>query len=95
MLTLYNSAGAVTLDGSRRVAKFLGEASIGGSGSASTGTITDARFALAQPFAFAVPDDASWDHGDDASVSFSGTTLTWTFPAYSSKPITKIIYGIF
>ena len=94
MLTLYNSAGVPTLDGSRRIAKFLGELTIGGVGSAQSGSITHSSLNDAQPFAFQLTNGQSADNEEAATISFSGITLNWSFPEFSSRPETRIVYGI-
>lgn len=93
MLTFRDSSGNILFDLSEPLAKFLGEATIGTT-SATSGTITDSRFTLAEPFAFVVTDDATWEHGTDPVVTVSGTTLSWEYPAGVTPFPTKIVYGV-
>jgi len=98
------STSALRLDLSDRLLKFFAIAQIGNSytGSSSSGTITDSRFstyALNTPFAFAI--SASIDPDGNAPVfSFSGNTLTWSFPRSVAgqswtRPDTTFAYGIY
>ncbi len=99
----WNASGQKTLDITSRMAKFFGTASIGWShtGSTQSGTITDTRFTAytgTTPFVLVISGGFSTD-GGGAIYSFSGNTLTWTFPISSpadsiTRPTTVFAYGI-
>lgn len=93
----WNADGSVKFDPTKQTIKFLGNATIGGSGSASSGTITDSRFtayAGHKPFWARVEIASGSAVHDIATYSFSGNNLNWAFPAGSLKVAEKIIYGI-
>ena len=88
---------SLVLDLTSRVLKIFTTATIGtGFTTASTGTITDARFTQ---YAGCVPFVAiiGGSYGApivNPTLSITGTVLTWTFPS-ASQPVTTFMYGIF
>jgi len=98
----WNASGQKTLDINSRMAKFFGIQSIGWdhTGSTRSGTITDSRFTAytgTNPFVVVISGGFSPDGA--AMYSFSGNTLTWTFPIESpsnnsTRPTTVFAYGI-
>ncbi len=86
-----------------RIAKFMGQATVGWSttGGQRSGTITDARFTQypgCQPFAFVVR--GGFDtRGGGLQLSISGNTLTWSYPTAAAASYTRgdatFMYGIF
>jgi hypothetical protein len=103
MLTLYDEAGNLTFDGSRRVVKTLGFLRVGGAGSAQGSSLSDSRFSLGRPF-FIVLKDTGWfnggANGTDVEVAIQNTTLTWQYPTADGstvglRPYATIMYGIY
>lgn len=103
MLILYDEAGNVTFDGSRRTIKTFGILNIGGAGTAQSGTLVDDRFLMGEPFYFITkPTGASSNAAthDDVEVSIQGNVMTWRYPradnsVQSYRPLSNILYGIF
>lgn len=104
-LETWNASGINTLTVTSKVAKFFGTASIGNShtGTAVSGTITDTRFTqYSGHIPFAMPITGGIDpKGNTAVFTFSGNTLTWSFPngsqspGFETRPDTTFTYGIF
>lgn len=99
-LKIWNASGVVTLDSTTRVGKIIGSFSIGGAGTAQTGSVTDSKLALGTPFNFAILTSSFPGTDKYPSFSFSGTTLNWSYPdpsstLSSSRPTHDVIYGIF
>jgi len=104
-LETWNASGIKTLSITTKIAKFFGTASIGNShtGTAVSGTITDSRFTQYSGHTpFAMPITGGIDpNGNTAVFSFSGNTLTWSFPngalspGTETRPNTTFTYGIF
>lgn len=103
-LEAWNASGVKTIGITTKVAKFFGVASIGNSytGTAVSGTITDARFTQYSghtPFAMSINGGID-PEGNTVLFSFSGNTLTWSFPNGSqspgafTRPDNIITYGI-
>lgn len=101
MLTIYDDQGAVRLDASQKVFKFLGSVSVGGVGTPQTGFVDNPMFAQGKPYPFIFVNDGSYSPvGNDVVVDFSGTRMTWTYPSadgshiYQRSP-TTIVYGVY
>jgi len=103
--------GTTTFDQTTAVVKFLGTTTIGVTpggasytGEAQSGSIVDARFtqfAMHTPFWCRI--DGGFDsQGFDATWSFNGSSLIWTYPRPAeyangllyTRPVQTIIYGI-
>jgi hypothetical protein len=104
-LEAWNASNIKTISLTTKIAKFFGTANIGNSytGTAVSGTITDSRFTQYSghtPFAMPIFGGIDLD-GNTVVLSFSGNTLTWSFPngaqspGSSTRPNTTITYGIF
>jgi hypothetical protein len=94
----FDASGNVVVDITTGLVKFLGAFWIGAShtGSNFSGTVTDSNLTLAGHTAFAlVMFGSSWAINNNPTLSISGTTITWQFPALSTRPNTRIIYGVF
>jgi hypothetical protein len=94
----WDASGNLVVDLTNRIAKMMGTLQVGASytGSTMSGTVTDSRFtayAGCEPFAAVIAGSFFQMH-QHPSITISGNTLTWTFPAGSSRPDTTIIYGI-
>ena len=87
-LQVFDAAGNVIVDTSTRLGRVLGSATIGPSGS---GSITNASFALGTPWCM-IYNSSSFPTYEPV-ISFSGTSLLWSF-AYTSSSYT-IVYGIY
>lgn len=87
-LEVWNSAGQKTLDTNDRLMRILGNVSSTGSGS-----LNHAGLQTGTPFYFLLIDESNafaFKGSDD--VSFSGSTMSWTFDADVSV---TIIYGVY
>ena len=99
------NSGTLRLDLSDRMFKFLGVAQVGNSytGTQNSGTIVNGNFnayAANKPFAFMMGGSIEVD-GAACQFSFSGNTLTWSFPKSTgdvnapwTRPNTVFAYGI-
>lgn len=92
------STGRVKLDSSTNAMLHLGTASIGGAGTAQSGTITDDRFLWGTGVAFTLLGGFVGRDGYEAVFTFSGSTLTWQYPRPGSSsaeraPVT-FLYGV-
>ncbi len=115
-LQVWDGSGTTMFDATTQVVKFLGTITIGWSpsganytGDARSGSLSDGRFTQYGghvPF-FARIDGGYANDYSDAQWSFSGNTLTWTYPLADPKyvtlngttypaarPVQTIIYGI-
>lgn len=83
--------GAVLLDLSTRLARILGVVQV-----SADGSLDHDGFATGTPFARVMYAGADPDLVSAylPFVSFSGSTMTWDFPAASAGP-SMIIYGVF
>lgn len=97
-LQIWNSSGNLIFDTGDQVVKFMGSLIVGSGGlDTATGTITDTRFtayAGHTPFYFRVETGSGSTIYDAPVWTFSGNNLNWSFPNPSSRPNSKIIYGI-
>lgn len=98
-LQTFDAAGNVIVDLSDRIAKIFGVLDIGNSytGATMAGSVVDSRFtnyAGTTPW-FGLISSTFFRTELHPSISIAGNTLSWSFPAGSSRPDTSIIYGIF
>lgn len=94
----WNASGQQTLSITDRLLKIIGVAQVGTShtGSAASGTITDSRFNNylgTTPIAFIINGGIDIN-GSGVQFSFSGSTLTWSFPT-ADRPNQLFAYGVF
>lgn len=100
-LRVWDEYGNETLTLDSRLMKFLGSIPVGGAGSAQSGSITDSRFSLGEPFWFVHIDWGSYTPGGfDVEVKVTGNVLTWRYPSTDGSVVWKrppsiITYGIF
>lgn len=101
-LQIFDAAGVLTLDITDRLTKLFGTTDV-----SDNGSLTDARFADGVPFAALVPRDSYFQFNVSSSsnrikvfpaVTFSGNTMTWTYPALGTgweKAAVTIFYGLY
>lgn len=99
-LEVFDSNGVSTVDTSTNVALFLGIFSVGGEGSAKSGQITNPLLANGRPFHFLIVGRIpSAQLNQEVEISFSGTTLNWSYPqdeaTFANRPPTTIMYGTY
>lgn len=103
-IQIFDANGVLVQDTGTRVMKFLGTGHIGNdyTGGTTSGTIVNFWFnALSGnvPFAFAINSSIDTD-GFAPQFSFSGNTLTWSFPRSDpakpwSRPNTLFAFGFY
>ncbi|MCI1143233.1 hypothetical protein MOP88_14430 [Sphingomonas sp. WKB10] len=75
----------------------LGSVLIGGSNQAQSGSLNDSRLTLGDPWFLVTSLEVTGFVGYRPDVSFSGATLSWSWPAqYSGNayPRTRFVYGV-
>lgn len=97
-LQVFDASGNLIMDLGDRIAKVLGVLNIGNSytGATMSGSVTDGRFtsyAGTTPW-FAIISSTFFRQELHPVLSISGNTLSWDFPAGSTRPDTSILYGI-
>lgn len=93
-LEIYDNAGNLKFGVTTKLVKFLGELQIDGATAGPNGSITDARFALADPFVEVIPADGSWAIDWYFYASVTGTTLNWAYGG-GYRPDVTLIYGLY
>jgi hypothetical protein len=100
-LQIFDAAGNTIVDTSTAVALIVGEAVIGGSGSPKSGTITDPRLALGDPFVVVISGGIALSGGAPNNLpvfGFNGATLTWSYPdpnGYTDSRVqARFLYGV-
>ncbi|NJC33854.1 hypothetical protein GGR88_001328 [Sphingomonas jejuensis] len=101
MLQVVDVAGNTIVDTNTAVALIVGEAVIGGPGSPKSGTITDPRLALGDPFIVVISGGLALSGGAPNNLpafSFSGGTLTWSYADLNASPDSRVqsrfLYGV-
>ena len=88
----------VKLDSDTNAMLHLGTASIGGAGTAQSGTITDDRFSWGTGVVFTLLGGFVGRDGYEAVFTFAGNTLTWRYPRSGSNAAerapTTFLYGV-
>lgn len=80
-------AGVITFDSSVRTGRIIGYVDVSADGSLSNALLADGTpFSLCHRL-------AGTDGQQTPAVTFSGTTMTWTYPA-GNKSNTRILYGV-
>jgi hypothetical protein len=101
-LQIWDASGNLVLDASYRVMRIIGSASLDGSGKGASAT--DSRFSQGCFISFQTAKsngDGYLDHGVIMpAFSFSGTTLSWSYPppksgSYETYANGVIFYGSF
>lgn len=97
-LQIFDATGALMLDTDTIVVSALGVFTIGGPGSAQSGSFTDARLLSGDPLhqvQYVQMEEVIFI-GYIPTVTFSGTTVNWSFPkTYGGGfPVSKIMYGV-
>lgn len=89
------TGNVLLFDTSLVLVTFLGALDIGGSGSASSGTITHAKFGLGSGiFAYVLMRTTSVYAGDiQPTLTINSSSIDWSYPA-ASHPEATILYGI-
>lgn len=94
----WDASGNLILDTSTIVGRFFGKINIGGAGSAKTGSVTNAKFSQGTPFYVAVNTLGVDVEGYGVVITFSGNTMTWTYPQAGNtgpeRPNATIVYGV-
>ena len=89
----WDASGNTVVDLSTRLGRILGVHTTG----SSNGSITNAGLAQGTPFALVSQPNSTVANGGtfypSPTVSFSGTTMSWTFPG-TGAPST-IVYGVY
>ena len=92
------ATGRVKLDSSTNAMLHFGVATIGGAGSAQSGTITDDRFTWGRGVIFPLVNGFVGRENYEAIFTFSGNTLTWRYPqggsSASERPQITFLYGV-
>ncbi|UYY77488.1 hypothetical protein [Sphingomonas sp. R1] len=91
------SDGLKIIDTQDSALLILGSALIGGPNQAQSGSFGDGRLTLGTPWFLVTSVEVTGFVGYRPNVSFSGTTVTWSWPPqYSGNayPRTRFIYGV-
>lgn len=92
-----NPDGFALFDAGKSVALILGSALIGGANQAQSGSFQDPRLPLGRPYFLVTSLEVNSFIGYRPNVTFSGTTISWEWPAnYAGAPYprARFIYGL-
>ena len=95
-LQIWDANGAIVLDTPNPIGRFLGVVM----NVTANGSVTNAKLATGRPFAFPQINFTGYepsDFPDAILISFSGTTLSWTFfeQGPGQRSSANIFYGVF
>jgi hypothetical protein len=92
-LQIWDASGTQVLDTSWRMGRVLGQLT----GITQNGSVNIPDLSQGTPWAFAFNTTGVGGVGTNAYVTFSGTTMSWTFDSMaSSSPFpTIIVYGVY
>lgn len=94
------ATGRVKSDTTTAVAVIFNILSIGGVNTAQSGSVTDSRFLLGDPFVTVLEGNFFNSRSNyKPTISVSGSTLTWTYPQADSsvdyyRPNITFVYGV-
>lgn len=96
-LEVYSASGTLVFGLTTKTGRIIDKAATG----AANGSVTAAALASGTPFYYILPLENNWaalgfedSIKQPPSVSFSGTTMTWTYPGSGSKLDCLIYYGV-
>lgn len=91
-MVVKNASGVTIIDENSKLARVLGTVYV----PQTNGSLTDAGFATGVPFGAVVVADTLFGSKPGApTVTFSGNTMSWSYPYSSMKSNVYIIYGVY
>lgn len=99
-LEVWGQDGTQLISTNTSVVLILGTFQIGGAGAAQSGSISDGRLANGRPYAFQLLGGIPGADNNEAEVTASGTTISWSYPKPDGssdylRPRATIMYGTY